>query len=448
MRYLGISEGFHDAAVALVNEEREIEFASQSERFTRIKNCRMNPPEYRRLRHDKVIFHEDVKLKNERRVAHGMKPLPVPGYETYLKHHESHMAAALYTAPWDTSQDTVCVVIDAIGEWDCTTIWKDGEIVYSEQYPQSLGLFYSAITKRIGLKPNEDEYITMGMAAYGQADINMEWCFSKHANLHKGFGLDDFKGEHPYDIAASAQLHLEWRLQDIMRKASAFGKNLCYGGGVALNCVANSKVVHPLFEKVWILPSPGDSGSAIGAVAGYLKKPLKWVDPYLGHDIQRWINPKIVVTQLLKNKVVGVANGKAEFGPRALGNRSLLGDVRYNIKDTVNTIKRRQKFRPFAPAILEEFALEYFDGYMNEYMQFTAEALHDYSSVTHIDGSARVQIVRKDCQSVLRQILEEYYERTKVPMLLNTSLNIKGQPIVDTWEQAEDFSKKYKVGVY
>jgi carbamoyltransferase len=85
---------------------------------------------------------------------------------------------------------------------------------------------------------------------------------------------------------------------------------------------------------------------------------------------------------------------------------------------------------------------------MNEYMQFTAEALHDYSSVTHIDGSARVQIVRKDCQSVLRQILEEYYERTKVPMLLNTSLNIKGQPIVDTWEQAEDFSKKYKVGVY
>ena len=85
---------------------------------------------------------------------------------------------------------------------------------------------------------------------------------------------------------------------------------------------------------------------------------------------------------------------------------------------------------------------------MNEYMQFTAEALHDYDSVTHVDGSARVQIVRKDCQSVLRQILEEYYERTKVPMLLNTSLNIKGQPIVDTWEQAEDFSKKYKVGVY
>ena len=126
----------------------------------------------------------------------------------------------------------------------------------------------------------------------------------------------------------------------------------------------------------------------------------------------------------------------------------MLGDVRYNIKNTVNGIKRRQKFRPFAPAILEEFALEYFEGHMNEYMQFTAEALHDYDSVTHVDGSARVQIVRKDCQSALRPILEEYYERTKVPMLLNTSLNIKGQPIVDTWEQAEEFSKKYRVKVF
>ena len=448
MKYLGISEGFHDAAVALVNDKREIEFASHAERKTRIKNCRMNPPEYKRLRHDKVIFHEDVEFKNERRAKYGMNPLPVPEYDTYLKHHESHMAAAKYTAPWDTSKDTVCVVIDAIGEWDCTTIWKDDEVVYREMYPESIGLFYSAITKRIGLKPNEDEYITMGMAAFGSPEVDMAWCFSKHCNLHRGFGLDDFKGYHPYDIAASAQLHLEWKLNDIMEKASSFGKNLCYGGGVALNCVANTNVVAPHFEKVWILPSPGDAGSSIGAVAGHLKEKINWVDPYLGHNIERWINPKIVVTNLLKDKVVGVANGKAEFGPRALGNRSLLGDVRYNIKNTVNGIKRRQKFRPFAPAILEEFALEYFEGHMNEYMQFTAEALHDYDSVTHVDGSARVQIVRKDCQSALRPILEEYYERTKVPMLLNTSLNIKGQPIVDTWEQAQDFSEKYKVGVY
>ena len=144
----------------------------------------------------------------------------------------------------------------------------------------------------------------------------------------------------------------------------------------------------------------------------------------------------------------GVANGRAEFGPRALGNRSLLGDPRHDIKDTVNTVKRRQKFRPFAPAILEEYKDEYFEGPMNEYMQFVAKAKHDYSSVTHIDGTARVQVVKKDCPSILRSVLEEWYEKTGCPMLLNTSLNIKGQPIVNTWDDALDFSRETNVAVF
>ena len=147
----------------------------------------------------------------------------------------------------------------------------------------------------------------------------------------------------------------------------------------------------------------------------------------------------------MRTKVCGVANGRAEYGPRALGNRSLLGDPRYDIKDTVNEIKRRQKFRPFAPAILEEYADEYFEGPMNEYMQFVAKAKHDYSSVTHVDGTARVQVVKKDCESVIRQILEEWYDQTGCPMLLNTSLNIKGQPMVNTWEDAEKFRWTYDV---
>ena len=151
---------------------------------------------------------------------------------------------------------------------------------------------------------------------------------------------------------------------------------------------------------------------------------------------------------MLKRKVVGVANGKAEFGPRALGNRSLLGDVRYDIKDTVNGIKRRQKFRPFAPAILEEYYDKYFEGYGNEYMQYTVQAKHDYNSVTHVDGTARVQIVRADSTSALRPILEEYYERTGVPMLLNTSLNIKGEPMVNTRTDAEKFQTNYGVRVF
>ena len=131
-----------------------------------------------------------------------------------------------------------------------------------------------------------------------------------------------------------------------------------------------------------------------------------------------------------------------------MGNRSLLGDVRYDIKRGVNRIKKRQQFRPFAPAILSEFADEYFEGPMNRYMQFTAQAKHDYKSVTHVDNSARVQLVTPECQTILRPILEEYYERTGVPMLLNTSLNIKGQPIVDNWQDAMDFSNKYGVPVF
>ena len=196
------------------------------------------------------------------------------------------------------------------------------------------------------------------------------------------------------------------------------------------------------------MPNPGDAGSSLGAAARKLGSKLKWKDPYLGTNIPRAINANEVARHLLVDGVCGVANGPAEFGPRALGNRSLLADPRLDIKDTVNEIKRRQRFRPFAPAILEEYANEYFKGPMNEYMQFIAKAKHDYKSVTHVDGTARVQIVKPKCKSVIRPILEEWYELTDCPMLLNTSLNIKGEPMVDTWEHALDFEKKYSVKVF
>ena len=232
-----------------------------------------------------------------------------------------------------------------------------------------------------------------------------------------------------------------------MAIASTYGKNLCYAGGVALNCVANSKIAH-MFDKVWIFPNPGDAGASLGCALAHNKRQVKFKDTFLGTMIDRRLNPREVVDHLLKHKVVGVANGKAEFGPRALGNRSLLGDPRYNIKDTVNKIKRRQKFRPFAPAILAECYDEYFEGFANEYMQFVAWAKHDYKSVTHVDGSARVQLVYPNDDCRLRMILEEFYSRTGVPMLLNTSLNIKGEPMVDTWEHALEFEKKYGVRVF
>ena len=447
----GISEGFHDASVALV-QDNQILWAKHAERTTRKKNDRTNPASLRNVDADASVFYENVPMKNLRRAKFGQSLLSTKIFDECdysLFHHESHAAGAFYTSPFD--KDVVCLVIDAIGEWTTSSIWiyqnKKLKKVYEDSYPHSIGLFYSAITKRIGLKPNEDEYITMGMAAYGEPCIDMRYCFNKWANWHKGFSLDDFKGHRPEDIAASAQLHVEDAIHKLVSAASHWGKNLCYAGGVALNCVANSKLLHQYFDNVWIYPNPGDAGSSLGAALGYNNKKVEY-SPYLGTNIDNEVNPREVVDYILKKKVVGVANGKAEFGPRALGNRSLLGDVRFDIKRTVNRIKRRQNFRPFAPAILSEFADEYFEGPMNEYMQYTAQAKHDYSSVTHVDGSARVQIVTPECTSILRPILEEYYEKTKVPMLLNTSLNIKGQPMVDTWQDALDFQKMYGVKVF
>lgn len=443
MKYIGISEGFHDAALAIV-EDGELVFASQAERYTRIKNDPWIPQSWRLYdlpTADKLIYYEDYELKNQRRQTYGQKERELRCQpDDFAGHHESHYAAAYYTAPFIPD---VTVVIDAIGEYDTATIWKDGQKVWSKQYPWSLGLFYSAITKRCGLKPNEDEYITMGMAAFGSPCIDMTDVMGEY--LHTGLPLKKWFWNTPEDIAASAQLYLEYELTKIFKEARKYGNKVAYGGGVALNCVANSKI-HKLFDKMWIFPAPGDAGSALGCILAKTKKRIEYPHTFWGYDISQELNPNEVVRELLEKKVVGVANGKAEFGPRALGNRSLLADPRSNIKDYVNRIKRRQKFRPFAPAILEEFYDEYFEGYGNEFMQFVSKAKHDYDSVKHIDGTSRVQIVRND-NSNLRKILEVWYDVTKCPMLLNTSLNIKGQPIVNTEADAKEFEKKYKVRV-
>ena len=454
MNVLGVSEGFHDAGVCLLRGNR-IHFASHSERHSRKKGdkwihatqlpiSKINKP-------DVVAYYEKPFRKNLRRLYAGQAwQKPHIKYDMYFGHHESHAAAGYYTSPFDECN---VLVIDAIGEWDTMSIWKASVVngylgqkthtlkkIRSWKYPHSLGLLYSAITQRIGMKPNEDEYITMGMAAFGEPKYDLEnqlW-----ENNHRGVG-NIFPEARPEDLAASVQYLYEKELLKLVKMCPH--ENLIIMGGCALNCVANSKIKG---KNIWIMPAPGDAGSALGAAALVLKQKLNWKNPYLGHPILQGINVKLVVKELLDNHVVGISNGKAEFGPRALGNRSLLGDPRYDIKDTVNDIKRRQKFRPFAPAILEEYADEYFEGPMNEYMQFVAKAKHDYSSVTHVDGTARVQVVKKKCGSVLRQILEEWYEETGCPMLLNTSLNIKGKPMVNTWEDAQEWSKKYNVAVF
>jgi carbamoyltransferase len=436
----GLSFGFHDAAATRIDTSGNIYLAVHSERYTGKKNDRNLHPEYITL--GKTVFYEKPFRKNLRRLYAGQRWKSRPKADYYIDHHWSHAAASYYTRPWE--EEPVCVVIDAIGEWDTASIWWKKKKVWSMKYPQSLGLFYSAMTHYIGLKPNEDEHIMMGMAAFGNAFINMDYIFSQ--NLHRGCKHIAI-GAHEHNIAASAQRKLEEEIKKIMTRAKKYSNYLCYGGGVALNCVANTKI-HNMFDKIWIFPNPGDAGSSLGAAAAYLDKPLQFKHPYLGHHIRGEINVKEVVTHLLDHSYCGIANGGAEFGPRALGNRSLIADPRRDVKDTVNKIKRRQLFRPFAPAILEEYADEYFDGPMNEYMQYVAKAKHDYKSVTHVDGTARVQIVKPNCESVIRKILEEWYEQTKCPMLLNTSLNIKGKPMVNDAEDALLFEKKYGVKVF
>ena len=440
MKYLGISAGFHDAAWAVV-EDGELKFATHSERYTRIKGDKRLPMGFGIKDDEYSIYYEDLELKNKRRAEYGLsEKIAAFKTDTYVGHHEAHMAAAYYTCPFEAD---ATVVIDAIGEYDTASVWVKGEKVWSKQYPWSLGLFYSAITKRIGLKPNEDEYITMGMAAFGEPKINMQGITEQY--LHTGLPLKKWFWEKPEDIAASAQLAFEYEVQLIFAEAKRYGNKIAYGGGCALNCVANSKILHTL-DKLWIFPSPGDAGSALGAILAHTKQKIDYPHTFWGYNIEGELNPNEVVYELLNNKVVGVANGKAEYGPRALGNRSLLADPRYNIKNKVNRIKRRQKFRPFAPAILEEAYDDYFVGHANEYMQFVCEAKHDYDSVKHVDGTSRVQIVKND-GSNLRKILECWYEVTGCPMLLNTSLNIKGQPIVNDEHDAKQFEKKYRVKV-
>jgi carbamoyltransferase len=202
------------------------------------------------------------------------------------------------------------------------------------------------------------------------------------------------------------------------------------------------------------MPCPGDAGSSLGSAALAYGGKLNWKNAYLGKEISGDYPVDAIVNSLLRNKIVGVASGRAEFGPRALGNRSLLADPRGpDIKDQVNAIKRRQQFRPFAPVILEEYADEYFDipgGWSDtRYMQVVGRCRNPdlFPAITHVDGTSRIQTVPQD-GSGIRYLLEAWYARTDCPMLLNTSLNIRGEPMVNDRADADRFEKLYGVQVH
>jgi carbamoyltransferase len=247
---------------------------------------------------------------------------------------------------------------------------------------------------------------------------------------------------------------LEQCLHHVMLRAQSLDHtgNLVYMGGVALNCKANA-LLGTYFSNIWIMPNPGDCGSSLGAAALTYGGKLNWHNAYLGTDIPGEYPVKELLSELVTNKIVGVASGRAEFGPRALGNRSLLADPRgSDIKERVNAIKRRQEFRPFAPVILEELAHEYFDmspgWHSSPYMQSIAYCRNPnlFPAIIHADGTSRVQTVAKD-GSGIRQLLEAWYEWTGCPMLLNTSLNIRGEPMVNDRGDADRFETLYGVRV-
>ena len=527
MRYVGFSSQFHDAGLSIIEEDGSVSFAAHAERYSKVKNDPRLPYKLMELIKDDdvVSFYEDIetrsKLHNIRKEVfptqmksmsqgvtragnYGYVPEEIEGtYDVSHMHHESHVAQSLYTCPWETNDDIVMVSIDGAGEEQTSVIYDANFNVIDDVHdPQSIGKIYGHVTRTLGYRPLEHEYIVMGLSSYAEPDKKLVQFFTDYYESFSQYTREEFlrlkytlnqkaieevqsgeirganlsnvyyrfptmiadfekkfierlwKISWEYDakvIAASVQEFTENKILEIMRTARKHGSKLVYSGGCAQNIIVNSKI-RDMFDDVHIAIAPSDAGSSLGCAAKTWAeetggKRLKW-SPYLGYDIKNKINPKEVVDYLMKNKVCGVANGRAEFGPRALGNRSLLGDVRYDIKDTVNKIKKRELFRPFAPAILEEYADEYFDGHKNEYMQYTCNAKHDYKSVIHIDGTSRCQVVKKDCQSVLRQILEEYYERTGVPMLLNTSLNIKGQPILNNEQDVKEWQSKYKVRIF
>jgi len=488
---LGVSAGFHDAALTLLDQHGKIVFAGHSERYSKKKNdadiSSSMLDEIDMSQVDTVAYYERPWLKQLRQLYAGQgvewnKVTTRQILEQQLgadringkriknyNHHLCHAAAGFQTSPYPIA---TVVVIDAVGEWDTVSIWgamydKNSKATYtrlwSQSYPHSIGLFYSAITQRIGLHPLDEEYITMGMAGWGtpkwtevMRDVlidNPEQVRFK-SNLHTGLDPKFMDCATNEDIAASAQQLTEYLIHQVMTRARAFGwsDNLVYMGGVALNCLANRRLGE-YFNNIWIMPCPGDAGSSLGAAALAYGGCVQWTGADLGHDIPGDYPVDSAMAALLSDRIVGVASGRAEFGPRALGNRSLLADPRgADIKNQVNGIKRRQKFRPFAPVILQELAGQYFvmppHWSDSRYMQVVAHCRFpdQYPAIIHVDGTSRVQTVPRD-GSGIRKLLEAWYAKTGCPMLLNTSLNIRGEPMVNDRADANRFEQLYGVQV-
>ena len=445
----------------------------------------------------------------------------------YVEHHESHAASAFFPSPFE---EAAILTVDGVGEWATTTLGvgtgNSIEIKKQIQFPHSLGLLYSAFTYYCGFKVNSGEYKLMGLAPYGEpryADLIREHLIdlrddgSFQLNLKyftycqtlrmtgrrfaKLFGQPSRKPESELsqfymDMAASVQLVTEEAMLGLARHAYDLTgkKNLCLAGGVALNCVANGRLLREgPFENIWIQPAAGDAGGALGAaqflwhqildnerVAGgdgdqgaSLYGPEfddEEIGDFLrsqGADFETFGTDAALcerVAELIDDEnVIGWFQGRMEFGPRALGARSILGDARSTEMQRVMNlkIKFRESFRPFAPVVLRDSVDEYFDmeeGQDSPYMLLVSGVREDklieavegdesgldklkvarsvVPAITHVDNSARVQTVDADRHGIYHQLLKKFNQRTGSPILINTSFNVRGEPIVCTPEEA------------
>ena len=452
-----------------------------------------------------------------------------PGKVLFVEHHLSHAASAFLPSPYDQA---AILTIDGVGEWAVTTIGvgdgKKVKILKEIHFPHSLGLLYSAFTAFLGFEVNDGEYKVMGMAPYGKPkyadlvrrtirffpdgsyDLDLSY-FSFHRSLSRTYsgkfielfgpprdpkskfftretGWPSYFGEKPQgkeferialeqehyaDIAASVQAVLEEAVILLAKEARRITglSKLCFAGGVALNSVANGKILKNAgFDEIFIQPAAGDAGGALGAALlvwnqalgnerSYKMEHAYYGAEYSENDIKSFLDSNKIEHQYFKNeealfdliareiangKVIGWFDGKFEWGPRALGSRSILGDPRRSgMKDVVNTkIKFREPYRPFAPSVLVEEADKFFDlpepkkYYPARFMLYVVDVLKDKQeiipAITHVDGTARPQTVFREHSPRYYGLIKKFSDITGVPLILNTSFNLKGEPIVNT----------------
>jgi carbamoyltransferase len=427
--------------------------------------------------------------------------LPASTRWVFVPHHMAHAASAFFSSPFE---EAAVLVVDGMGEWPVTSLYHgvENRLEPLEQisFPHSLGFYYSAFTEYLGFNPFDGEYKVMGMASCGEPRFDAELgdilrledrgrhrLNLRYFDFYRDYGRTTWYGprlvetfgppsssteqpeQHYFDLAASVQKRLEdalFHLVDYLHEQTG-SRNLCLAGGVALNSVANGKIVQQgPFERVFVQPASNDSGTALGA-ALYAhhctlgergREPMQHVfygPAYGTHQIEAMLRHSMLVYEeveepaevaaelLAQGKIVGWFQGRMEFGPRALGNRSILADPRQaSMKDRINaTVKFREPFRPFAPSVPEEFSDDYFEDvggspFMLRVTQVRPGMGEKIPAVTHVNGSARLHTVSRDCNPLYYDLLQRFGFKTGVPVVLNTSFNARGEPIVCTPKEA------------